>query len=272
VEHEEGYHGRSGKGGVEVSDSGVGVLDRCVAILDAVEHGARSHAEIVEVTGNSRTTAHRMLKALEAHGFIAYQGGYGYRLGPRLLQLAAASLHDIQLRDVAHVALERLAAVTGESAQLYVLGTAGVRVCVDSVQSDSELRTIVPVGAVLPVTHGSAGKIFMAWAPPVLREELVGRAAPMTDATPTPDRLRTQLVTARRLGWASSAGERQAGVGSVSAPVLGGQQELVAVVSISGPTTRIGRVSAKRYAPAVKEAAREIERALGTSNASIQER
>jgi DNA-binding IclR family transcriptional regulator len=49
----------------------------------------------------------------------------------------------------------------------------------------------------------------------------------------------------------------------VSAPVLGSHGELIAVVSISGPITRVGRISAKRYAPAVTEAAREIERALG---------
>jgi DNA-binding IclR family transcriptional regulator len=52
-------------------------------------------------------------------------------------------------------------------------------------------------------------------------------------------------------------------VGSVSAPVLDPVGGLVAVVSVSGPETRLGRISAKRYAPAVVEAARQIERALG---------
>ena len=38
---------------------------------------------------------------------------------------------------------------------------------------------------------------------------------------------------------------------------------LVAVVSVSGPATRMGRISARRYAPAVLEAAKEIERSGG---------
>jgi DNA-binding IclR family transcriptional regulator len=239
------------------------VLDRCVAIMDAVERGARSHTMVMEATGLTRTTAHRLLKGLELHGLVEYQGGHGYRLGPRLLRLASSSLYDISLRDVAHSALERLANVTGESAQLFVL-SAEERVCVDSVQSSSELRTSVPVGAALPLTAGSAGKVFMAWTPEPGRSDLVRRARALTEATPTGDRLYQQLATARRLGWASSSGEREPGVGSVSAPVLGRSGELIAVVSISGPTSRIKRNSAKQFAPAVMAAAREIERALGS--------
>jgi DNA-binding IclR family transcriptional regulator len=249
----------------QIADTGVGTLDRSIAVLDAVEHGARSHGHVVAATGLSRTTAHRLMKALEAHAFITFQGGYGYRLGPRLLQLAARSLQDLSLRAIGHAALERLAAVTGESAQLYVSAGYGERACVDAVQSSSELRTIVPIGSIMPVTSGSAGKVFLAWYPDVLREELIELREAPTDVTPTGDRLRRQLTAVRRLGWASSAGERKEGVGSVSAPVFGAADDLVAVVSISGPTSRVGRISAKRFAPAVMTAAREIERALGQS-------
>jgi DNA-binding IclR family transcriptional regulator len=238
------------------------VLDRSVAILDAVEHGARSHAAIVHATGLPRTTAHRLIRALEAHGFLEKVGGRGYRLGPRLLRLGAEALRQPELRDVAHGALQRLSETTGESAQFFVV-SAGARVCVDAVQSSNELRTDVPVGARLPLTAGSAGKVFLAWMAPALREPLIDQAIKVTEVTPVGDDLRDQLDTVRRRGWAGSAGEREPGVGSVSAPVLGRRGELVGVVSISGPTSRIGRISAKRYAAAVVEAAREVERALG---------
>lgn len=246
----------------QVVDTEVGVLDRAVGILDAVERGARTHAAVVQATGLSRTTAHRLLKSLEAHGLIEYVGGRGYRLGPRLLKLAAASLQEPALRDVAHLPLERLAAATGESAQLYVTSVDG-RVCVDAVESSSELRTFVRIGEELPLWAGSAGKVFMATMTPDQAEEFVGRARPLTPATPTGDRLRRQLATARRQGWTTSSGERQEGVGSVSAPVHGPRGEVIAAVSISGPTSRIRRVDAKRYASAVVAAAREIESALG---------
>src|SRR5439155_13199430 len=102
---------------------------------------------------------------LEAHGLLARGGGEGFRLGPRLLELARSALRDIPLIDLAHPALERLAAATGDSAQLYVR-SSDLRVCVDVVQSRNELRAFVNSGAELPIAAGSAGKIFLAHMPP----------------------------------------------------------------------------------------------------------
>ncbi|HEV8563954.1 MAG TPA: IclR family transcriptional regulator [Actinomycetota bacterium] len=236
-----------------VSQTGVGVLDRCVAILDAVERGVRNVPAISKATGLHRATTHRLTKALEEHGFLTFVDGQGYRLGSTLLRLAATATRELPLRDLAHPVLERLAAMTGESAQLYVRD-ADRRVCIDAVESANELRTIVEIGASLPLTEGSAGKVFLALGPEPLRERLLeGRNHPTE----------RELASIRRLGWAWSAGERQAGVGSVSAPVVAPHGALTAAVSVSGPANRIGRISAKRYAPAVVAAAREIERALG---------
>ncbi len=243
----------------------VGVLDRSVAILDAVEQGARTLGDVVARTGLHRATAHRLAAALEDHGLLTREGGHGYRLGPRLLSLATAAARELPLRELAHPAIERLARATGETAQLYVR-SGDRRVCVDAVESTSELRTIVPVGADLPLTAGSAGKIFLAWAANADRERLLLHLEPYTPATPTdPQVLRRQLAVARRRGWANSVGEREHGVASVSAPVVGPHGELVAVASVSGPATRIARGRAAQYAPAVLAAAQEIARALGAA-------
>jgi DNA-binding IclR family transcriptional regulator len=252
----------SGTGHDVRARSGVGVLDRAVAILDAVQAGATTFTDISARTGFSRSTAHRLIKALEEHELLAGADGRGYRLGPKLLRLAATAARDLPLRALAHPPVERLAASTGESAHLYVR-TLNERVCVDAVESTRELRTIVDVGASLPLTAGSAGKIFMAWSPGEERERLLSLTEPLTPDTPTGEALERQLNAARRRGWAASAGERQAGVASVSAPILGPSGELVAVVSLSGPQSRLGRGVAGRYAPAVVAAAREIERAIG---------
>jgi DNA-binding IclR family transcriptional regulator len=232
----------------------VGVLSRAVAILDAVEAGAHTFTRVVEATGFARTTTHRLLRALEEEGFLARYGpGLGYRLGPRLLRLASEAMRELPLRDLARPALARLVRSTGESAQLYVRA-GDRRVCIEAVESPSELRTIVPVGASLPLTAGSAAKVFLAHtAEP---ERLLRRAD-------DPKRFAHEVELARNRGWASSAGEREPGVGSVSAPVVSAFGLLVAVVSVSGPSSRMGRINARRYVPAVLEAATEIERALG---------
>jgi DNA-binding IclR family transcriptional regulator len=228
----------------------VGVLDRSVAILDAVEHGERSFGAIVAATGLPKPTAHRLIGSLEQHGFLFHVGGLGYALGPRLLQLASTAMRELPFRQLARPVLERLARTTGESTQLYVR-QLDRRICIDAVESENELRTIVQVGASLPLDKGSAGKIFLAW----------GRAPEGLDV----DHLAQVLLTTRRRGWADSFGEREKGVASVSAPVFGPLDELLAAVSVSGPQARLAGQGAKRYGPAVVDAAKEIESLLGRS-------
>ena len=238
--------------------SGVGVLDRVVSILDVVEAGeTRKLADIARATGYSRSTTHRLLQAMESHDLLDYSGARGYHLGPRFLRLANRSLRELPLRDIAHPALVHLSEMTGESGQLYVR-SLDERVCIDAVESPSELRSIVAVGAALPLTKGSAGKLFLAWSTPSDRARLTRGIEPAALA-----RLDQQILTGRRRGWTESVGEREVGVASVSAPIVGPHDALVAVISVSGPVSRLGRGGAKRHAPAVMAAARDVERALG---------
>jgi len=237
----------------------VGTLDRIVDVMNAVEAGARSYTDITRAVGLSRPTAHRLIRALEQHGFLVQVGGAGYALGPRLLSLASSAMRELPLRDLAHPSLERLARATGESAQLYVRDD-DVRICVDAVESDSELRAIVVVGAALPLTRGSAGKVFLAWAAERDRRRLLA-AMPAEESV----RLARMVATTFRRGWADSIGERESGAASVSAPVFDAGGSLVAAVSVSGPANRIATLRGRHYAPAVTAAAREIEASLGVA-------
>ncbi|MCU1448808.1 MAG: IclR family transcriptional regulator, partial [Acidimicrobiales bacterium] len=190
------------------SVSGIGVLDKAAAVLDALEPGPRTLAELVEATGLARATAHRLASALAVHGFVSRAGDGRFQLGPRL---SAAGLPVL-----ARPALEALRDATGESVQLYVRRGAQ-RLCVEALESPHGLRTIVPVGALLPLRAGSAGKV------------LGGDAA------------------ALKRGWAESVEERQKGVASVSAPVYE-DGRVVAAVSVSGPVERTTRAPGRRYA------------------------
>ena len=218
--------------------SGVGVLDKAVLVLDAVAGGAHSLAALTASTGLSRATAHRLAVALEVHGFLAREGDGRWRPGPRV---AAYSSGD--LLDRAGPVLERLRDVTGESAQLYRRQGEG-RVCVAAADLGSGLRDTVPVGALLPLTAGSAAQVLLAFA----------GAEPPSGAAFT----ERALVEVRRRGWAHSVGERESGVASVSAPVLGVDGSVLAAVSVSGPIERLGRSPGRLHAEAVLAAAAEL--------------
>lgn len=218
--------------------SRVGVLDKSVAILAFL--AARGPATLAEVTGGTglpRPTAHRLLSALEKH-HLATRGEGGYSLGMRLVGWGNRAA-GTGLVEASRSALERLREVTGESVQLYVR-EGEHRVCVASLERSTGLRDTVPVGAVLPLGRGSAGKVLLAWD---------GGSA-------------VGFEGVRRRGWAESVAEREKGVASVSAPVLGKDGRIRAAVSASGPISRLGESPGDRLAGPVLAAAREMERAL----------
>src|SRR5215213_3473509 len=144
---------------MDVSVSGVGVLDKAVAVLSALEGGPRSLPGLVTATGLSRPTAHRLAVALEAHGLVRRDDAGRFALGLRLATLGRAAAEGVPLTAAARPALEALRDETGESAQLYVRA-GDRRVCVASLESPHGLRTTVPLGASLPLARGSAGRIL----------------------------------------------------------------------------------------------------------------
>jgi DNA-binding IclR family transcriptional regulator len=238
-------------------------------ILDAVESGAGTLGELARATDMTRPTLVRMTKALEQHGLLGRTVNRRWRLGPRLVSLGSAAISgasDMEaLREASRPALTRLSESTGESAQLYVR-FRDRRVCVASSQSDNELRTIVDVGVELPLTAGSAGKVFLGYGSEAELQRLFSGSQPLPGSRVNDlERFERQVSYARRRGWAQSVGEREEGVASVSAPVVDARGALVAVVSVSGPIQRLGRRPGHQYAPAVTLAAREIEQALGFS-------
>jgi DNA-binding IclR family transcriptional regulator len=238
------------------NSSGVGVLDKAARVLSALEAGPSTLAALVAATGLARPTAHRLAVALEHHRLVARDMQGRFILGPRLSELASAAGEDRLLAAAAPV-LAYLRDVTGESAQLY-RRQGDLRVCVSAAERMSGLRDTVPVGSALPMTAGSGAQILLAWEEPDrLHRGLQG--AKFTATT---------LAGVRRRGWAQSVAEREPGVASVSAPVRGPSNRVVAAVSVSGPIERLSRAPGRLFAPAVLAAGERLTEALRRANAA----
>ena len=208
--------------------TGVGVLDKAVLVLRAVAERPLSLAALQSTTGLPRATAHRLAVALETHGLLRRDDDGRFDLGPELASLGRVAAQRFPLADLALPVIERLRDATGESAQLFVReGTA--RRCVLSLQSPHALRWIVPEGVLFPLDVGSAGR--------VLSGEADGR-------------------------WAESVEEREAGVASVSAPVLSPTGDVIAAVSVSGPIERMSRQPGRVFGDRVVAAAHSLSALL----------
>jgi DNA-binding IclR family transcriptional regulator len=231
--------------------SGIGVVDKSVAILAAVADAPQALADLVASTDLPRATAHRLAVALEVHRLLARDADGRFVLGPRVGELAAA-LPDPVVAAAGPV-LAWVRDECGESAQLYRRDGAE-RVCVAAAERSHGLRTTVPIGSRLPLTAGSGAQVICAWSEPASVADVL-RAAEFNDKS---------LAEVRRRGWAQSVGQREAGVASVSAPVLGAGGELLAAISISGPIERLGRTPGTRFAPVLIAGARRIAAALNS--------
>ena len=229
-----------------VITSGVQTLDRSIALLDTIaREGPCSLADLVRDTALARPTAHRLAVALERHGLVVRDRDGRFRLGARLVGWGAAAGDALALVEPARAVLQRLSAETGESVQLYVR-EGDQRVCIAIHERPTGLRDTVPLGAVMPLTKGSGGRVLLAWADDRDRFDVAAGA----------------LDAVRAAGWAATVGEREAGVASVSAPVRVGEQ-VIGAVSVSGPVARLGPDPGSRYAEAVCAAAAELARARG---------
>jgi len=234
--------------------SGVGVIDKASAILDALEHGPATLADLVESTHLARPTVHRIAVALEHHHLVGRDASGAFVLGNRFNQLAA-SVGEDRLVSAAQPVLTVLRDRTGESSQLYRRHGV-VRICMAAADRPVGLRDSIPVGTIMTMQAGSAAQVLLAWAEPeAMHAALAGARFTASD-----------LEHVREHGYAESAGERESGVSSVSAPVWGTAGTVIAAVSISGPIERLTAHPAAAHAHAVVDAAQQLSEVLRRSD------
>jgi len=208
--------------------------------------------EIATELDISKAVVHRILTSLcDRDVVIADPETRRYSLGPGVLQLASAYRSRLDLRTLARQTLVQLSRTTDETATLS-LRHGWSRTYVDQVTPDREVTMTVSLGRMFPLHAGASSKALLAFLP---SEEIDAYLATGAIDALTPqtivdrDALRSELESIRRVGYAVSFGERQAGAASVAAPVFSDEGP-VGVVSICGPL--------ERFAPLTNDFARRL--------------
>jgi DNA-binding IclR family transcriptional regulator len=215
----------------------VEAVQRAIAVLDVLADAGTDLGtnEIARRTGVNVSTVSRLLATLVDGGLLQHVPSTGrYRLGIRILQLASVARENLDIRVLTRPHLEELAALTGETATLSVPAERDV-LTVDFVASDSSVRSVASIGR-NSVAHATAvGKVFLAWLESLPQGDLVT----YTDRTITdPAALAAEVRQVRERGWANAVREREPELSGVAVPVLDGDDRLVAILGIQGPSTR----------------------------------
>lgn len=194
----QGYRGRN-----STADRALDIL-----LLFADDRLALTAGEVATHLGVARSTAYRYLQSLTSNGFLTENedGGPGFRLGPRVLDLARLARKGVGLSGLARPVMRDLVRRTGHPALLTRRAGPAV-VCLEREEAGHTLRLSYERGQVLPVNAGAAALVLLAWAPPATSTSCSPGRSPVSPTPPSPTRTRCAG------GWprSASAGTRSAG-------------------------------------------------------------
>lgn len=248
-----------------------GVLAHLCAILDCftMERPEIGVREVARMTGLTTSTVGRLMSDMKERGILAQNPGTrGYSLGMRLLTWTGVYLTTMDIRTVSQPIMAELQQSTQETISLYLLDGTD-RVCVERLESPQNVRIIARLGRRLPLYAGSAGKVMLAFLPEEKVKDIIEASslAPFTARTITdPTLLLQELDRIRQRGYAVSHGEWTPDASGVAAPIFGLGKEVIAALTISGPTQRFTRDTIEKYGREVVNAASEISRQMGYSS------
>lgn len=220
------------------------VIDRAAQILDCFgfDHQELSVSEIGAKTGLHRSTAHRILMALEYNDLIKQNPSTGkYHLGIKLFKLGHQAVSQLNLREICRPFLSRLMNDTKETIHLAVLDDDQV-LYLDKVEGPHALRMPSRVGRYIPTYCTSLGKAMLSCLDDQEVKSILRRQTlkPHTENTvKNINQLLADLRSVRKRGYAVDNEEIEIGLRCVGAPLRDYTGGMVGAISVAAPSARL---------------------------------
>ena len=229
------------------------VLDKAIRILELLAQSNRGVRlkDLISTASLNKSTALRILRALESHELAARDGSGGFVLGSRVLWWENCYRRNFELLAVARPVLEKLRDLTGETVTFSIL-MGQQTVVIDQVVSRNVTSTRFELGLSAPLHAGASGKVILAHMSQHEQKKFLRspHLRYLTDQTITSRaKLEGDLRKCRLKGFTVSRGERTPNTCSIAAPVLARAGEVAGVISIVGPTDRLRQTALKSIAP-----------------------
>jgi IclR family acetate operon transcriptional repressor len=217
---------------------------RAISILQAFDETRLELGvtEISQVTGIDKSTVYRLLSDLQQGGLIEQDPDTTkYCLGFGLVRLAGLALHGLDLPRVARPHLREMARLSRETVNLSVMTDDDVIINIDGVVSPRMVRNVGWIGREMPLHAVSGGKVMLAYLPGERVDQILARGLEAyTERTVTdPARLREEMEQIRQMGYGTAEEELEVGLSAVAAPIRNHEGEVVAAISVSGPSFRL---------------------------------
>nr|WP_047155468.1 IclR family transcriptional regulator [Aneurinibacillus tyrosinisolvens] len=236
-------------------------VQRALDILNcfSLQETELSLTEIANKIALAKSTTTRLLATLERNGLITKnQETLKYKLGHKLYYLGHIAGKSIEIREFAYPIMKALRDNTKETVNLYVLQD-NYRVCIEQCEGLQSIRHLVKIGERLPLWAGAGGKAILAYQ----SEEFQNEIFQLVDSEQRLAELKHDLKAIQVEGCASSLDEREVGSAAVAAPLFGINGNVVACLSISGPTQRFTPEVIRHLKIILKQNALTISQSIG---------
>ncbi|MGR3512930.1 MAG: HTH-type transcriptional regulator BhcR [Paracoccaceae bacterium] len=242
-------------------------LDRAMEIFEYLStHQGLPLAQLASDLNQSPATVYRVLVTLETRGLVEFDAeAQLWHIGSRAFVIGTRFLRRTSLVDRARPILRDLMEATGETANLGV-ERGGMVLFLNQVETHESIRAFFPPGTLSDMHASGIGKALLAHMEPRrlktwLRDRRLTSFTRHTIAQP--DALIDELQLTRARGYSIDAEEKNLGMRCIAAPVFDMNREVVAGISISGPTSRVSLLSIDDISATVMQAARDLSHAIG---------
>ncbi len=215
--------------------------------------------------GLHKSTVSRILATLQFEGLVSQNPETSkYRLGLGLVSLAGVALGRLDVRGLAQPYLPNLAELTGETINISVLD-GNECVIIEREASPKSIQYLGWIGRRTPVHCTSSGKVFLAYSTPAQRAAILSSNLQSYTEYTIVDRreLEACLPEIRDSGSAVVHGEFEVGFCDIAAPIMNHLQEVIATVSISGPTFRMEKETLDTFIQPLCKTGAKISSQLG---------
>ncbi|MEY9840890.1 IclR family transcriptional regulator [Streptacidiphilus sp. EB103A] len=242
-------------------DTSVQSVDRAVSILQVLAgQGPSGVTEIAEGLGIHKATVFRLLATLESRGLVEQDSERGrYRIGYSVVELAAGATRRSDLSLLSRPVCQELATAAGETVNVAIHDGPEV-ISIDQVIGGAAITSIDWVGKRTPMHATAAGKVFLAYMPKEQADGILAqglrRYTPHTIVDPA--RLEEQLEFVRKREYATTSEEHEIGLAAIAAPIRSLEGQVIAAVTLSGPTFRVNDRTVAELAEQVVEAGAKI--------------
>jgi|GEM_PF-463985 len=242
-------------------------IERALDIIEFLYHNGEeaSIREISAATGLFGSTIHRILSTLKLRGYIHQNDKNSkYWLGSKFYGLGNAVKDNMPLAEIVEPYADAIAKKYRETiytAIPYYQATLPQQVIVSKVSYSPYILKNSPEIGSISFSHGAAtGKCMMAYYSDKLLEEYKKHPLPpLTHKTITEwPVMEEELRRIRYNGYAMESEEEEVGTTCIAVPILDTQGNLIASISLSGPTAMVFEYKINDILADLKDAASKI--------------